>query len=88
MWCNQSEKLKPKAMKIEDAKKNFPIGQVVSMKVDGDWIDGKTIESVCKSPTANDPDRLVVSIKWDDKSTSIENIKDLSPQPNLSFLSI
>ena len=71
-------------MKI--AQKNFPKGQRVTMMVGGDFIDGKTIESVSLSPTEKNPDRIVVRVKWDDKSESIENINDLSPQPDLSFL--
>ncbi len=40
-------------------------------------IYGKTIEEVCPSPTERNPNRMVVRVKWADKSESIENIEDL-----------
>lgn len=45
---------------------------------DGNYdITGVTMEKPCKSPTAKDPNRLVVRIKWEDGSESIENLHDL-----------
>lgn len=39
--------------------------------------EGKLVEEPVKSPTAQEPDRMVVRVKWCDKSESIENLKDL-----------
>lgn len=61
-------------------------GQRVSMEVSGEWIDGITIENECASPIFANPERKVIRILWDDKSESIENVANLSPQPDLSFL--
>jgi hypothetical protein len=52
-------------------------GTNVSMIVFGDWIDGRTIENKSNSPTAKNPDRKVIRVRWDDDSETIENISDL-----------
>lgn len=49
----------------------------VSMEVNDTWIDGVTMEDACASPTERNPNRMVVRVKWDDKSETIENIDSL-----------
>lgn len=74
---------------LEVAKINFPLGQAILMEhrdsPDG-FLEGATIEPVSTSPTSNNPNRVVVRVRWADRSETIENVDDLIPQPNLSFL--
>jgi len=65
---NQSRKQKRKTMKK---------GTYVSLYVDGIDIYGTTIENESKSPIQSDPDRMVIRVKWEDNSESIERVDSL-----------
>lgn len=53
------------------------IGTEVYMDTNDDYISGRTMEKPSTSPTERNPNRIVVRIKWADKSESIENLDNL-----------
>lgn len=52
-------------------------GTYVSLTVDGEDLFGTTIENESNSPTEKEPDRMVIRVKWEDGSESIERVDAL-----------
>jgi len=52
-------------------------GTHVSMYLDGIDLFGITIENESSSPTEKEKDRMVIRVKWEDGSESIERVDSL-----------
>lgn len=54
-------------------------GQHVSMDIRDEYtvLMGVTIEDACHSATQRDPERMVIRVRWEDGSETIENVNDL-----------